>query len=320
MGHVPTILFAGQPLLPGFIAGQQASVLALNSMVAELARTDIPVLILGESGTGKDVYARLIHYLSPQRNVHLQKINCAATNASELTWRPNGSLPAVPNQDQIPGIYLDNIQELDLAGQRALLSQLSDGGSMGCRHASGARLISSTTRNLEPDVASGKFRHEVYFRLNGACLRLPPLRERAEDIPELVECFLAKYSEITKRVPPSLNSKTLQILMEYHWPGNIRELESFIRKILVFGDVQAELDELQKYRPSSTPPLHSIKNASLKVAARAASKEAERELILRALERTHWNRKRAAQDLKISYKALLYKIKQIGLSSSSIEV
>jgi len=306
--------------MPGFIAGQQASVLALNSMVAELARTDIPVLILGESGTGKDVYARLIHYLSPQRNVHLQKINCAATNSSELMGRPNGTLPAVPNPDQIPGIYLDNIQELDLIGQRALLSQLSDAGNMGCRHTSGARLISSTTRNLEPDVASGNFRHELYFRLNGACLRLPPLRERAEDIPELVECFLAKYSEITKRLPPSLNSKTLQILVEYAWPGNIRELETFIRKILIFGEVQAELEELKNFRPSSAPPLHSIKNASLKVAARAASKEAERELILQALERTHWNRKRAAHDLKISYKALLYKIKQIGLSSSSNEV
>jgi len=306
--------------MPGFIAGQQTSVLALNSMVVELARTDIPVLILGESGTGKDVYARLIHYLSPQRNVHLQKMNCAVTNSSELTWRPLGTLPAVPNPDQIPGIYIDNIQELDSTGQRALLSQLSDTGSMGSRHVSGARLISSTTRNLEPDVASGNFRHELYFRLNGACLRLPPLRERAEDIPELVEYFLAKYSEIVNRVPPSLNNKTLQILTEYPWPGNIRELETFIRKILVFGDVQAELDELKSFRPSSTPPVHSLKDSSLKVAARAASKEAERELILRALERTHWNRKRAAYDLKISYKALLYKIKQIGLSSSSNEV
>lgn len=319
MGHVPTI-FADQPLMPGFIAGQQPSVLALNTMVAELARTDIPVLILGESGTGKDIYARLVHYLSLHRTVHLQKINCAAINPSELTWRPAGTLPAVPSPDELPGIYLDNIQELDLTGQRALLSQLSDTESMGCRHASGARLISSTTRNLEHDVASGSFRHELYFRLNGACLRLPPLRERAEDIPEMAECFLAKYSEITKRLPPSLNSKSLQILMEYPWPGNIRELESFIRKILVFGNVQAELDELKKFRPGGALPLHSIKNAPLKVAARAASKEAERELILRALERTHWNRKRAALDLKISYKALLYKIKQIGLSSSSNEV
>src|SRR6266702_286944 len=188
MSQLPTI-FADQPLMPGFIVGQQASVLALNFMVAELARTDIPVLILGESGTGKDVYARLIHYLSPQRNVRLQKINCAAINPSELTWRPSGTLPTVPNPGEAPGIYLDNLQELDSAGQRALLSQLSDTGSMGCRHESGARLISSSTRNLETDVASGNFRHELYFRLNGACLRLPPLRERAEDIPELVECF-----------------------------------------------------------------------------------------------------------------------------------
>lgn len=313
-------LLADTPVMPGFVPGHHTSILVLNAMAAELARTDIPVLILGESGTGKDLYARLIHYLSPQRNSHLQKINCSAINPSDFATKTSDAPSASLSPDQMPGIYLDNIQELDSPGQRALLTQISDTGSMGCRHASGARLISSATRNLEPDVASGRFRHELYFRLNGARLRLPPLRERVEDIPVLTDYFLVRYSEITRRPPPSLNSRALQVLMDYPWPGNIRELESLARKIVVFGDVQAALEELKNLQAGGTTRIPIEKNAPLKVAARAASKEAERELILRALERTHWNRKRAAHDLKISYKALLYKIKQIGLGGSTNEV
>lgn len=308
------------PAMPGFVPGHDPSILVLNAMAAELASTDIPVLILGESGTGKDIYARLIHYLSPQRNSHLQKVNCSAINPSDFATKASDAPSASLNPEQMPGIYLDNIQELDLPGQRALLAQIFDTGSMGCRHASGARLISSAARNLEPDVDSGRFRHELYFRLNGACLRLPPLRKRTEDIPVLTDYFLARYSEITKRPPPSMNNKALQVLMDYPWPGNIRELESFVRKTVVFGDIQAPLDELKNLQAGGANRVPIEKNAPLKVAARAASKEAERELILRALERTHWNRKRAAHDLKISYKALLYKIKQIGLGTSTNEV
>ena len=286
-------------------------------MAAELAGTDIPVLIMGESGTGKDIYARLIHYLSPQRNSPMQKIDCSAFKPADLM---NGAIEVASmssNPTGIPGVYLDNIQELDLAGQRTLLSQISETESAGARFASTARLISSTTRNLEPEVAAGRFRRELYFRLNGVCLRLPPLRERTEDISVLVDYFLNKHSEIMKRNTQSLSSMAVQVLMDYPWPGNIRELESFARKVVFFGDVQKEIDDLKYLHIGSTTTIQFGKNAPLKVAARAASKEAERELIIRALERTHWNRKRAARDLRISYKALLYKIKQIGLSGDN---
>ena len=296
------------------------SVLALNAMAAELARTDIPVLILGESGTGKDIYARLIHYLSPQANFQLQKINCSAFKPADLMNGANEVGGTSSNPTGVPAVYLDNIQELDLAGQRALLSQISETESTGARFAPAARLISSTIRNLELDVAAGHFRRELYFRLNGVCLRLPPLRERTEDIPGLVDYFLNKHAEIMKRNTPPLNSVAIQVLMDYPWPGNIRELESFARKIVVFGDVQKELDELKSLQAGGPTAAPFAVNPPLKVAARAASKEAERELIIQALERTHWNRKRAALDLKISYKALLYKIKQIGLSSDNTGV
>lgn len=313
-------LVADHPVMPGFVPGRQASILALNAMAAELARTDIPVLILGESGTGKDIYARLIHYLSPQGNSQLQKINCSVLKPADLLNGADEDAPTASNPAGIPGVYLDNIQELDLATQRALLSQISETESMGARYASAARLISSTTRNLEPEVAAGHFRRELYFRLNGVCLRLPPLRERMEDIPVLAHFFLNKHAEIMKRNTRSLNNLEIQVLMDYPWPGNIRELESFARKIVVFGDVQKEIDELKTLHVGSPTAIPFATSAPLKVAARAASKEAERELIIQALERTHWNRKRAARDLRISYKALLYKIKQIGLSSEKAGV
>jgi DNA-binding NtrC family response regulator len=319
MDQVQTLV-ADHPVMPGFVPGRQMSVVALNGMAGELARTDMPVLILGESGTGKDIYARLIHYLSPQRNFQLQKINCSAFKPADLMNGANEVGATSSNPTGVPAVYLDNIQELDLAGQRALLSQISETESTGARFAPAARLISSTIRNLELDVAAGHFRRELYFRLNGVCLRLPPLRERTEDIPVLVYYFLNKHSEIMKRNTPSLDGMAMQALMDYPWPGNIRELESFARKIVVFGDIQKEIDELKSLHVGSTTAISFAKSAPLKVAARAASKEAERELITQALERTHWNRKRAARDLKISYKALLYKIKQIGLSSDNTEV
>ncbi len=296
------------------------AIVSLNSMVTELARTDIPILIVGESGTGKDVYARLVHYLSVRRSSPFQKMNCAAIKPGDLVSSANEALPVSLDPGAIPSVYLDNIQELDLPRQRFLLSQISDAESTGSRYASGARLISSSTRNLEPEVSSGRFLHELYFRLNGASLHLPPLRERAEDIPILVDCFLRKHAEIMRRAVPSLNDKAIKVMMDYHWPGNIRELESLVRRIVVFGDFQMAMEELKGLQAAGMAPVSFAKSTPLKAAARAASKETERQLIMQALERTRWNRKRAARELKISYKALLYKIKQIGLSSENSEV
>ena len=173
-------------------------------------------------------------------------------------------------------------------------------------------MISSTPRSLESEVEEGRFRRELYFRLNGACLRLPPLRERSEDVPALAEHFLNKHAALLKRKRPPVGTKQMQDLVAYHWPGNIRELENLARKIVVFGDVQMVLNDLHSTWMAEHVPVENGPRASLKVAARAASQRAEREMIMQALERTHWNRKRAARELQISYKSLLYKIKQIG--------
>ncbi len=310
MDQVETVL-AEDPTGTGFVFGRGPVVQALNAMAAEFAQSDISILILGESGTGKDVYARLIHRLSSQGNSPLRKINCSAFEPGELLAHVKGAKHALANADMVRSIYLDNIQELHLAAQGVLLSHLPDEENAGCTEGPRFRFISSTTRNLEPEVVSGRFRRELYFRLNGASLRLPPLRERMEDIPVLAEYFLNKYSALMKKRTPTLSNKAIQTLTAYYWPGNIRELENLARRIVVFGDVQTALNDLQSHTIVTCGQTTFAQGASLKVAARAASKQAERELIMQALERTRWNRKRAARELQISYKSLLYKIKQL---------
>jgi len=321
------------PAEPGFVFGQGPTLSALNAIVADVARTDIPVLLIGESGTGKEAYARLIHRMwagpgpgnTPE--VHLnevgerswRKISCATHDAPRFLEE----LRAFLSQEQVDGkpccLFLDNIEELDLACQRTLASLLPEDhpehGSM-----PKLRLISSTSLNLEKAIEAGRFRRELYFRVNGASLRLPPLRERKEDIPALVDHFLARYSRSSKATPV-LNSEAMEVLIAHQWPGNIRELENVVKKMVAFADTRVALNELRVSRTQHKPLETSAETrvSSLKVAARAASRRTERELILKALERTHWNRKRAAQELQISYKSLLYKIKQIDVPGPGSE-
>ena len=159
-------------------------------------------------------------------------------------------------------------------------------------------------------MRAGRFREELYFRLNGVCLRLPPLRHRREDIPLLAEFFLARYAALFGRPQPVLSAQELRVLQEYDWPGNIRELENAMKKAVVLG---GEVFQIVEAAAAPEPaPAAETPTLSLKDAARAASRRAERDLILKALARTRWNRKRAAMELRISYKALLYKLKQIG--------
>ena len=304
--------FLEAPATEGFVYGVSPTMQIVNEMAAEIARTDIPILIVGESGTGKDAYARFIHRQSLKSELPLQKIDCATFDSARLTTQMHRS-----SQDFLPGeaygtIYFDNVQELGMASQRALLSLLPDEQGSDRKEEKSCRVISSTPRSLESEVEEGRFRRELYFRLNGACLRLAPLRERPEDIPVLAEHFLNKHAAQLKRKLPPVGNKAMQDLVAYQWPGNIRELENLARKIVVFGDVQMVLNDLHSTWMANHAPIESGSRASLKVAARAASQRAERDMIMQALERTRWNRKRAARELQISYKSLLYKIKQIG--------
>jgi two-component system, NtrC family, response regulator AtoC len=182
------------------------------------------------------------------------------------------------------------------------------------------RIISSTTRSLEHEMRSGRFRQELYHRISGINLHLPPLRQRKEDISGLLEFFLKKYASLFGWPEPQLSPTTMDLLMRHSWPGNIRELENVARKIVALGNEQLAIGDLQSSllpKVNELTPASSFGNGqSLKVASREASRRAEREMILKQLELTHWNRKKTARDLQISYKALLYKLKQLGLDGS----
>ncbi|HTZ75106.1 MAG TPA: sigma 54-interacting transcriptional regulator [Candidatus Aquilonibacter sp.] len=298
------------------------AMLSLENVVSEIARTNIPILLAGEVGTGKRTFARHIHARSQQCDKPLLKISCAALKPE--AFEAEIGLGAPRHGDETPSlcgtVLFDEISELDPACQRSLLYALPDGDTKNHPNMISARVISTTNKNLDAEMRAGRFRTELYYRISGVCLRLPPLRERKEDITLLTDIFLAKYAAEFDRPAWKLSAATMEMFRGHSWPGNIRELENTVKKIAALGDEGFALAGFAT--TANEPPAESgpapTANSSLKAAARAASREAERELILKALARTRWNRKRAAQELQISYKSLLYKLKQIGVPETGV--
>ncbi len=296
---------------------------ALDRVVAGVAPTDIPVLLVGESGTGKLVLATEIHRLSSQTNEPFIRICCASLTVPALAGWINPNQTGNGNQAETPPLsgtlFLDEISMMELACQSRLLQLLPSANTFLNDSRPRLRVISTTSRDLGEEMRQGRFREELYYRLNGVCLRLPPLRQRKEDIPLLVDYMLRKYSTEFGRNVLRLTSKTQDRLMNYGWPGNVRELENVVRKIVALQDEEVAIGDLAKEEPQQAQTgIESEQRTSLKRAARAASQSVEKELILKTLDRTRWNRKRASQELQISYKALLYKLKQLGLGNSDI--
>jgi two-component system response regulator AtoC len=309
------------PQLAGneFVASINPALLTIEGIIREIAPTKIPVLLVGESGTGKEVLANRIHALSSQAHQSLAKISCAAVNAETLAAELGLRNGRFGDESHAPGtVILDEVSDLDPAAQKLLLYALPDGDLRPRPGILDSRVISTTSRKLDEEMRAGSFRSELYYRINGVCLRLPPLRERKEDIPVLSEFFLSKHATQLQRPRVGLSGQTLRKFMEHNWPGNIRELENVVKNIVALGDEKLAVSSLVTVPMTAPRPVAVVESRvrSLKVAARAASREAERELILKALERTRWNRKRAAQELQISYKSLLYKLKQIGMTDS----
>jgi two-component system response regulator AtoC len=304
----------------GFVYGQSETILAVNAIIGEISRTDIPVVLQGESGTGKDVYGRLIHQLSAVQGLPLIKLSCAVLAPGELLARVKSSPGNWDGEarESCGTLFLDGIDEMDLDCQRVLLATLQEremwpGGRMGFR------LVATATRNLEREIGLGRFRRELYFRINGVCVRLPPLRHRKEDIAVLAEYFLEKHAAEAGKRKPVLSQEEEELLKTHDWPGNIRELGNLARKVVALGQSKGAMSELKRSAPSRGNAVEYARNESLKVVAREASRVAERDLILRALERTHWNRKQAARELQVSYKALLYKIKQMDVDGEQFK-
>jgi two-component system response regulator AtoC len=308
------------PTNSAFVRGHSPTIQDLNAVIEEIARTDIPILLVGESGTGKEVYARAIHRLSKHSQRPLKKINCRAVEQREFLALLKSDLREGGGsaEGSLRTLFLDGIDELDLESQKILLSVLPD-GEIDEYDLNSVRTIATTSRNLEQEIESGRFRRELYFRINGVCLRLPPLRERREDIFAFMEHFLAKGATELGRETPVMSDKEVELLKAHDWPGNVRELENLAKKIVVLSDTHKPIDELRGMSALQPTLSEERRGFSLRVAARAASRRAERDLIAKALERTHWNRKRAAQELQISYKSLLYKIKQTGLEGKQKE-
>jgi two-component system response regulator AtoC len=267
-------------------------------VIRELAHSSVPVLLIGERGTGKQTIARRIHTNAGQPEDSFRTLTCSESVPDDLA--ANLALGGT--------VYLSEIGDLNLENQARLMTMLLKQNDLGTVP---VRLIGGSSRDLEREVRNGTFREDLYYRLSGVCLRIPPLRQRREDIPGLTQFFLYRYAEVFQRPVPALSAATLQLFAEHSWPGNLNELESAVRAIAAVGDESVAMSGLRSLLAKSDNGGNGSR-MSLKEAARAASREVEKEIILKTLARTRWNRRRAAQDLQISYKALLYKLKQIG--------
>jgi two-component system response regulator AtoC len=287
-----------------FLEGASPSMRAVEVVIRELALSDVPVLLLAEEGAGKRTIARRIHESSCRSKEEFRIVGCVSLTPQSFEKTGGDELFR-------PGtIFFEEIGDLSPICQVKMLEILPKLGENGNRRMRG-RLICGSVRDLEAEMRSGRFREDLYYRISGVCLRLPPLRQRKEDIADLMSLFLAKYAEDFHRPTPALSAHTRQLFHDYAWPGNIRELEGAAKAIVALGDEAVAMGGLRAMLTKSERTM-SGERVSLKQAARAASREAEKELILKVLTRTRWNRRRAAQELQISYKALLYKLKQIG--------
>jgi DNA-binding NtrC family response regulator len=283
-----------------WVESVSAGMRTVEAVIRELSQNDVPVLVVAEHGSGKAAASARIHALSSRAEEPFQVFQ--GREASEAV------LAACEGQGGT--VYLQEVGDLSPAAQKELIRQIGLNGH-GDAHKGVPRFICGTSRELEPEVKAGRFREDLYYGVSGVCLRLPPLRQRREDVPVLRDWFLSAAARDFCRQVPMLSSETQSFFLEYSWPGNIRELKDAARAIVALGDEALAMGGLRSLLRRVDRSGNGEK-ISLKDAARAASREAEKEIILQALTRTRWNRRRAAQELQISYKALLYKLKQIG--------
>jgi transcriptional regulator with PAS, ATPase and Fis domain len=304
----------------------------IRAQVALIAKVDVPVLLLGESGVGKEILARLIHKMSVRAHRPMLKVNCAALPAelleSELFGYEQGAFTGASKSK--PGkfelahkgtIMLDEIGEMSAALQAKLLHVLQDGQfcRLGGRSniTADARVLAATNIDVQQAIADKTLREDLYYRLNAFTMTVPPLRERREEIPLLLTHFMNKTAQQFGKNPLPISDKLIQECLRYHWPGNLRELGNFVKRFLVLENENNLIEELElksKVVSIEDGGSRSAAQGGLKALVRGLKDDAEAKEIQRALESTNWNRKLAAAHLNISYKALLYKIKQHGVS------
>jgi len=317
--------------LPGeaVIFGSTAAMREIRNTIDCVLSSDLPVLIQGESGTGKEVIARFLHSRSNRRDAPFVRLNCAAIPASllesELLGRENGTFPSANDGRQglvevADGgtLFLDEIGDLPWGLQGSLLQLLQEGAYLPVggdqeRHGN-VRIICATNIHLERAVESGAFRRDLFHRIDVVSLRLSALRDRKNDIPELCEYFLRKLTRQFGRSAPQLQPATLQLLKQWDWPGNLRELENWIARAVILGGDEALVVELKRQvKPSNGLVRRQTDLNSLKNAASPASSLVTGALILKALQANRWSRRKTADELKMSYRALLFKLRSVGM-------
>src|ERR1700744_2734924 len=303
----------------------------LESQAALVARADIPLLILGESGTGKEILALYTHKMSARSQNIFLKVNCAAVPAdlleSELFGYEQGAFTGAvktkPGKFEVctgGTIFLDEIGEMPAILQAKLLQVLQDGtfSRLGSRSPMrvDVRVIAATNINMKEAIARKSFREDLYYRLNGFSLSIPPVCERREEIPLLASYFMRKVAKKYGRQPLPLSNQLLDGFSRYSWPGNLREMENVVNRYFILGDERPILAEMNPYTPfrgEGSGFGDASDGGGLKDIVRSLKGEAEATAIAQMLESKGWNRKAAASELQISYKALLYKIKQYEL-------
>jgi two-component system response regulator AtoC len=329
------------------LCGDDPKMHEVREIIEQVADTDITVLVRGESGTGKELVARALHRLSGRVERPFVKVNCAALPSelleSELFGFEKGAFTGAQRRKlgkfeyaNHGTIFLDEISEMHPSLQAKLLQVLQDGefsrlGGESDVHVD-TRVIAATNRNLETAVIDGSFREDLFYRLNVVTVQLPPLRDRKDAIPLLIDHFLTMYNRQYGKSVRQLQARTLEACHAYQWPGNVRELENTVKRMVVLGNEQAILEEITHRtglagapdEASSVFDLEALgvdftdgKGVDLKAIAKRAAQIAEKKVIERVLDQTRWNRKEAAERLQISYKALLYKMKDAGLSEAS---
>jgi two-component system response regulator AtoC len=308
------------------VFGRTPAMLAVRERLQKLASTNLPVLVQGESGTGKDVIARMIHLTSPWKGGPFLRVDCPAAPPTifENGWfgGEHGARHALTREPRQRGtLFLDEVAELNSGLQSSLLHLLQEGqfARLGSSRRMEVRVVCASSRNLENRLSSGSFREDLFYRLNVVTLSLPPLRQRIPDIAPLaaffIECFNRKYDCQAR----PLSAAALSLIQKYPWPGNIRELENVIKRYVILDSEEVITSALAKPQPLADDLSVGIDlegPIALKQVTRRAVRQLERKIILKVLEANRWNRKRSARALGISYRALLYKIQDAGVPSN----
>jgi two-component system response regulator AtoC len=314
------------------LIGSSPAIRRVKDQLQRAALTEVPVLITGETGTGKELVAKLLHNSSARRDQSFFQVNCLAITDQMLASKSfQGEQASSPGAIGYPALtfseadngtlFLDEIGELDLALQPMFLCALQN-----CQEVSlgfsidrpiNIRLICATNTDLEAEMARGRFRADLFHRINVVRIHMPALRERASDIPALMDHFLHKYAEPLGRQPQPLSASFMRSLSNYHWPGNVRELENMAKRYVVLGEEDQALSAIRhsdQVRPMVPMPFDLT--TPLRVQTKRALQNLEKSIILGVLEAHRWNRRKTARSLDISYRTLLYKIKEVGLPHS----